>query len=135
MRRADLLVDVGSSINPALDIGQVEGGFTQGMGWTTTEEVVIGDTSAARAWVKPAGRLLNSGPGGYKLPSFNDTPAALNVRLMSGAVGGDVNELITMADEATMRATKAIQEERLAVAKRVSDMQAKIVETLSLIHI
>jgi len=52
------------------------------------------------------------------------------VRLMSGAVGGDVNELITMADEATMRATKAIQEERLAIAKRVSDMQAKIVETI-----
>ena len=83
VRRADLLVDLGSSINPALDIGQVEGAFTQGMGWTTTEDLVWGGNE--HAWVKPAGRLLNSGPGGYKLPSFNDTPAALNVRLMSGA--------------------------------------------------
>jgi len=52
------------------------------------------------------------------------------VRLMSGCVGGDVNEIITMANEATLKATKAIQEQRVAIAKRVSDMQAKIVETV-----
>ena len=51
------------------------------------------------------------------------------VRLMS-RVGGDVNEIITMADEATLKATKAIQDQRVAIAKRVSDMQAKIVETV-----
>ena len=62
VRRADLLVDLGSSINPALDIGQVEGAFTQGMGWTTTEDLVWGGNE--HAWVKPAGRLLNSGPAG-----------------------------------------------------------------------
>ena len=52
------------------------------------------------------------------------------VRLLSGAVGGDVNEVIVTADEATMRATKALQDQRVQVAKRVSDMQSKIVETL-----
>lgn len=81
VRRADLLVDLGSSINPALDIGQIEGAFTQGMGWTTGEELIWGD--GEHKWVPP-GRLLNSGPGGYKLPSFNDTPQVFNVRLMSG---------------------------------------------------
>ena len=52
------------------------------------------------------------------------------VRLMSGSIGGDVNEIVTMADDATMKATKAIQEQRLSISKRVSDMQAKIVETV-----
>jgi hypothetical protein len=52
------------------------------------------------------------------------------LRLLSGAVGGEVNEVITTADEATLRATKAIQDQRVQIAKRVSDMQAKIVETV-----
>jgi hypothetical protein len=52
------------------------------------------------------------------------------VRLMSGCIGGDVNEIVTMADDATMKATKAIQEQRVTISKRVSDMQAKIVETV-----
>ena len=52
------------------------------------------------------------------------------LRLLSGAVGGEVNEIITMADEATLRATKAIQDQRVSIAKRVSDMQSKIVETV-----
>ena len=52
------------------------------------------------------------------------------LRLLSGAVGGEVNEIITMADEATLRQTKAIQDQRVAIAKRVSDMQSKIVETV-----
>jgi len=79
--RADILVDLGSSINPALDIGQIEGAFVQGAGWTTTEELLWGDE--AHPWVRP-GRLFNAGPGGYKLPAFNDAPAELNVRLLSG---------------------------------------------------
>ena len=69
-------------INPALDVGQIEGAFTQGMGWTTTEELMWGDDD--HKWVQPPGRLHTSGPGTYKLPSFNDTPRQLNVRLMSG---------------------------------------------------
>mmetsp|Transcript_23214 Transcript_23214/g.63722 ORF Transcript_23214/g.63722 Transcript_23214/m.63722 type:complete len:627 (-) Transcript_23214:691-2571(-) len=79
--RADVLMDLGSSINPALDIGQIEGAFVQGMGWTTTEELIWGDE--AHPWVRP-GRLFNAGPGGYKLPAFNDTPRQFNVRLLSG---------------------------------------------------
>lgn len=82
VRRADLLVDLGSSINPALDVGQIEGAFTQGMGWSTMEELVWGDSE--HPWVRPAGRLHTSGPGTYKLPAFNDVPRVLNVTLMSG---------------------------------------------------
>ena len=52
------------------------------------------------------------------------------IRLMSGGIGGDVQEVITMADAATLKAAKAIQDQRLEIAKRVSDMQAKIVETV-----
>ena len=52
------------------------------------------------------------------------------IRLVSGGIGGDVTEVITMANEATLKATKAIQEQRVEIAKRVSDTQAKIVETV-----
>ena len=52
------------------------------------------------------------------------------VRLLSGGIGGDVNEIITMADEASQQATKALQAQRVEVAKRVSDTQAKIVESV-----
>jgi hypothetical protein len=52
------------------------------------------------------------------------------LRLMSGTIGGDVTEVITMADAATLKAAKAIQDQRLEISKRVSDMQAKIVETV-----
>ncbi|EOD25420.1 hypothetical protein EMIHUDRAFT_469173 [Emiliania huxleyi CCMP1516] len=81
--RADVLLDLGSSINPALDVGQIEGAFVQGAGWTTTEELIWGDEQ--HPWVRPQGKLLNSGPGGYKLPAFNDAPRTFNVRLLSGA--------------------------------------------------
>jgi xanthine dehydrogenase large subunit len=70
--RADLLHDVGQSLNPALDIGQVEGGFVQGMGWLTTEELV---------WHPATGALLTHAPSTYKIPTANDVPDALNVQL------------------------------------------------------
>ncbi|CAG4924311.1 xanthine dehydrogenase molybdopterin binding subunit [Paraburkholderia saeva] len=69
--RADVLHDVGQSINPAIDIGQVEGGFIQGMGWLTTEEL----------WWNRDGRLMTHAPSTYKIPAVNDTPAAFNVKL------------------------------------------------------
>jgi len=69
--RADLLHDVGASINPALDIGQVEGGFIQGMGWLTTEELVYDET----------GRLTTHAPATYKIPVASDVPAIFNTRL------------------------------------------------------
>ncbi len=69
--RADLLHDVGASINPALDIGQVEGAFIQGMGWLTTEELVY----------DPDGRLTTHAPATYKIPVASDTPPVFNTRL------------------------------------------------------
>jgi xanthine dehydrogenase/oxidase len=71
---------VGSSINPALDIGQIEGAFIQGLGWSTLEEVVYGDDD--HTWVRPRGKTFTSGPGTYKIPAFNDVPGTLNVTLM-----------------------------------------------------
>jgi xanthine dehydrogenase large subunit len=70
--RADLLHDVGSSLNPALDIGQVEGGFIQGMGWLTMEELV---------WHPVTGLLTTHAPSTYKIPTANDCPPKLNVQL------------------------------------------------------
>jgi len=70
--RTDILHDVGSSINPAIDIGQIEGGFIQGLGWLTTEELV---------WNKD-GRLLSDGPATYKIPAIGDAPGEFNVHLL-----------------------------------------------------
>jgi len=70
--RTDILHDVGASLNPAIDIGQVEGGFIQGVGWLTCEELV---------W-DAKGRLLTSGPASYKVPSVADMPADLRVKLV-----------------------------------------------------
>lgn len=70
--RADILHDVGASLNPAIDIGQVEGGFVQGMGWLTSEELVWNDK----------GRLLTDGPASYKIPAIGDVPHDLRVTLV-----------------------------------------------------
>jgi len=80
MIRVDILMDLGSSINPALDIGQIEGAFIQGFGWCTMEEMVWGDSE--HKWVRP-GHLFTQGPGTYKIPSFNDVPLDFRVRLTS----------------------------------------------------
>jgi xanthine dehydrogenase large subunit len=69
--RADLLHDAGRSINPAIDRGQIEGGFIQGMGWLTMEEVV---------WDRD-GRLLTHAPSTYKIPVASDAPPVFNVWL------------------------------------------------------
>ena len=71
VRRVDVLHDVGRSINPAIDIGQIEGGFVQGMGWLTTEELVYDDK----------GRLLTHAPSTYKIPVAADVPADFRVAL------------------------------------------------------
>ena len=78
--RSDLIVDVGSSINPAIDIGQIEGAFIQGMGWSTTEELVY--ACDEHTWIRPRGALFTTGPGTYKIPAFNDVPEIFNVTLM-----------------------------------------------------
>jgi xanthine dehydrogenase/oxidase len=64
--RSDVIVDVGSSINPAIDIGQIEGAFVQGMGWSTIEEVVYADDD--HTWIRPRGKMFTTGPGTYKIP-------------------------------------------------------------------
>jgi xanthine dehydrogenase large subunit len=73
--RADILHDVGKSLNPAIDIGQIEGGFVQGMGWLTTEELVFAKD----------GRLLTHAPSTYKIPVASDVPAAFSVSLYPNA--------------------------------------------------
>jgi xanthine dehydrogenase large subunit len=72
MLRADILHDVGDSLNPAIDIGQVEGAFVQGMGWLTTEELV---------W-NAKGKLMTNGPASYKIPAIADMPIDLRVKLV-----------------------------------------------------
>ncbi|MBF6058493.1 xanthine dehydrogenase molybdopterin binding subunit [Thiomicrorhabdus heinhorstiae] len=73
--RVDVVHDCGASINPAIDMGQVEGGFIQGMGWLTTEELVY-DTS---------GRLRTHAPSTYKIPACGDRPKEFNIRLRCDA--------------------------------------------------
>ena len=72
--RCDILHDCGASLNPALDIGQIEGGFVQGAGWLTTEELVW-DT---------AGLLKTHAPSTYKIPACSDRPEVFNVELWPG---------------------------------------------------
>ncbi len=73
--RADILHDVGRSLNQAIDIGQIEGAFIQGTGWLTSEELVWDDQ----------GRLLSNGPATYKIPTIADIPPVFNVELMPHA--------------------------------------------------
>lgn len=76
--RADILMDLGKSINPALDIGQIEGAYVQGFGWSTMEELIWGDSQ--HKWARP-GQLFSRGPGFYKIPAFNDVPCDFRVYL------------------------------------------------------
>lgn len=94
--RADLLHDAGRSLNPALDIGQVEGGFIQGMGWLTMEELV---------WHPQTGKLLTHAPSTYKIPTANDCPPIFNVRLYEADNAAD-----------TIHRSKAVGEPPLLLA-------------------
>jgi xanthine dehydrogenase large subunit len=71
----DILHDVGRSLNPAIDLGQIEGAFVQGQGWLTTEELVF----------DAAGKLLTHSPATYKVPTASDRPTRLSVALWDGA--------------------------------------------------
>ena len=73
--RADILQDAGRSLNPAIDIGQIEGAFIQGMGWLTMEELV---------WHPTSGKLTTHAPSTYKIPTANDCPPVFNVKLFDG---------------------------------------------------
>src|SRR5262249_58175600 len=93
--RADLLHDAGHSLNPAIDIGQVEGAFIQGMGWLTMEEL----------WWNQAGTLMTSAPSTYKIPAVHDCPVDFRVRLFK-----NVNH------EDTILRSKAVGEPPLLLA-------------------
>ena len=69
--RTDILHDTGASLNPALDIGQIEGGYVQGAGWLTTDELVWDER----------GRLRTHAPSTYKIPACSDRPPVFNVAL------------------------------------------------------
>jgi xanthine dehydrogenase large subunit len=74
--RVDLLHDVGRSLNPAIDMGQIEGGFIQGLGWLTTEEL----------WWDETGRLRTHAPSTYKIPTANDRPDDMRMRIWEKGV-------------------------------------------------
>ncbi len=87
--RSDILHDVGDSLNEDIDIGQIEGGFIQGVGWCTTEEI---------KWDNK-GRLLTHSPDTYKIPTVNDIPHEFNVELLKD-----------YPNEGTIRKSKAVGE-------------------------
>jgi xanthine dehydrogenase large subunit len=92
----DILHDVGRSLNPAIDLGQIEGGFVQGMGWLTTEELVF----------EERGRLLTHAPSTYKIPTAGDRPARMDMKIWKR--GENV--------EATIHRSKAVGEPPLMLA-------------------
>ena len=95
VRRVDILHDIGASLNPAVDRGQVEGGFVQGMGWLTTEEL----------WWDREGRLLTHAPSTYKIPTASDVPEDFRVVLRE-----------RKNREATIHRSKAVGEPPLMLA-------------------
>jgi xanthine dehydrogenase large subunit len=112
VERVDILHDAGRSLNPAVDIGQIEGGFIQGMGWLTTEEL----------WWDSKGRLRTHAPSTYKIPACGDRPRIFNVALFED----DGNR------EDTIFRSKAVGEPPLMLAMSVlhaiSDAVASIAD-------
>ena len=97
--RADILHDCGKSLNPAIDMGQVEGGFIQGVGWLTSEEL----------WWNEKGELKTYAPSTYKIPTCSDVPADLRVTLLESAANR----------EETIHRSKAVGEPPLMLALSV----------------
>ncbi|MEX3007398.1 xanthine dehydrogenase molybdopterin binding subunit [Hoeflea sp. TYP-13] len=97
--RVDILHDVGRSLNPAIDMGQVQGAFIQGMGWLTTEEL----------WWDDNGRLRTHAPSTYKIPLASDRPKEFNVQLATWSTNR----------ERTIRRSKAVGEPPFMLANSV----------------
>jgi len=97
--RAELLQDCGASLNPAIDLGQIEGAFVQGMGWLTSEEL----------WWDAGGQLRTHGPSTYKIPGSRDVPPVFRARLLENAPNR----------EATVFRSKAVGEPPLMLALSV----------------
>jgi len=96
IRRVDILHDAGRSLNPAVDMGQIEGGFIQGAGWLTTEEL----------WWNGDGRLDTHAPSTYKIPTCGDIPEEFNVQIWEKGRNA----------EATIHRSKAVGEPPLMLA-------------------
>lgn len=109
--QVDILHDVGRSLNPALDKGQIEGGFIQGMGWLTTEEL----------WWDEEGRLRTHAPSTYKIPVASDRPAVFNVNLAEWSKNR----------EATIRRSKAVGEPPFMLAVSVLEALSMAVASVA----
>ena len=109
--RVDILHDVGKSLNPAIDIGQVEGGFVQGMGWLTTEELV---------W-DAKGQLRTHAPSTYKIPLASDVPPVFNVKLAEWSVNR----------EPTIGRSKAVGEPPFMLAMSVPEALSMAVASVA----
>ena len=94
--RADIVQDCGKSLNESIDVGQIEGGFVQGLGWLTCEEL----------YFSQEGKLLTTGPSTYKLPGSRDIPRVFNVKLLENADN----------EEKTIFRSKAVGEPPLLLA-------------------
>ncbi|MCX5388161.1 xanthine dehydrogenase molybdopterin binding subunit [Streptomyces sp. NBC_00083] len=105
IRRVDIVHDVGDSLSPMIDIGQVEGGFVQGAGWLTLEDLRW-DTSDG----PHRGRLQTQAASTYKLPSFSEMPEEFNVTLMENAT-----------EEGAVYGSKAVGEPPLMLAFSVRE--------------
>jgi xanthine dehydrogenase large subunit len=112
VERTDILHETGRSLNPAIDLGQVEGAFVQGMGWLTTEEL----------WWDEKGRLRTHAPSTYKIPLASDRPKIFNVKLADWAVNR----------EATVHRSKAVGEPPfmlgMSVLHALSDAVASVAD-------
>ena len=110
--RVDILHDVGASLNPAIDLGQIEGGFIQGMGWLTSEEL----------WWDERGRLRTHAPSTYKIPACSDRPVDFRMTLVEGRPNR----------EETIYRSKAVGEPPLMLAisvfRALSDAVASIAD-------
>jgi xanthine dehydrogenase large subunit len=113
--RVDILHDVGRSLNPAIDLGQIEGGFIQGMGWLTSEELVF----------DAQGRLRTHAPSTYKIPTASDRPADFRIKLQTFAENA----------EDTIHRSKAVGEPPLMLAISVHRALSDAVASLADYHI
>src|SRR5258708_22623259 len=106
-----MLHDVGRSLNPAVDLGQIEGGFIQGMGWLTTEELVFDETGALRTHA----------PSTYKIPAAGDRPDAFNMAIWERGENR----------EATIPRSKAVSEPPLMLAISVFSARTAALATVA----
>ena len=127
VRRVDILQDVGDSISPVIDRGQVEGGFLQGMGWLTLEELLWDDH----------GRVATAGASTYKLPSWSEMPADFRVDFLrdarqsavifgSKAVGEPPLMLAISVREAIRRCDRGLRRRRRRDVRQPGDPRARL---------